>query len=104
MENEKEMRRRKNQRREVRGIRKGERKERKKEMRRSKHERRRETDRERETGERNKKGDFPSIPTVEARRSKKKSRSTHRELLVDTKILEFHQTPRGREFSYFDYF
>ena len=37
-------------------------------------------------------------------RSKRQSRSTHRELHVGTKILEFRQTPRGREFSYFDYF
>ena len=47
---------------------------------------------------------FPDILTVGARRSEKKSRSTHRELFVGTKILEFRQTPRGREFSYFDYF
>ena len=38
-----------------------------------------------------------------ARRFEKKSQSTHRELHVDTKILEFHKTPLGREFSYFDY-
>ena len=44
------------------------------------------TDRERE---RNTKGDFPGVPTVEARRSEKKSRSMHRELRVGTKILEF---------------
>ena len=36
--------------------------------------------------------------------SKRKSRSTHRELRVGTKILEFRQTPQGREFSYLDYF
>ena len=35
--------------------------------------------------------------------SKRQSRSTHRELCVGTKILEFRQTPRGKEFSYFDY-
>ena len=52
----------------------------------------------------NKKGDFPSILTVGARQSEKKIRSTHRELRVGTKILEFRQTPRGREFSYLDYF
>ena len=39
--------------------------------------------------------------TVDFRRSKRKSRSTHRELRVGTKILEFRQTPRGREYSYF---
>ena len=33
--------------------------------------------------------------------SKWQSRSTHRELRVGTKILEFCQTPRGREFSNF---
>ena len=59
-----------------------------------------ERERERET----KNGDFPGIPTVEARRSEKKSRSTHRRLHVVTKILEFHQTPLGREFSYLEYF
>ena len=32
------------------------------------------------------------------------SRSTHRELCVGIKILEFHYTPRGREFSYLEYF
>ena len=36
--------------------------------------------------------------------SKRQSRSTHRELCVGTKILEFCQTPRGKEFSYFEYF
>ena len=36
--------------------------------------------------------------------SKRQSRSTHRELHVGTKIFEFRQTPRGREFSYFGYF
>ena len=59
---------------------------------------------ERERGERNKKGDFPNIPTVKARRSKKKIRSTHCELRVGIKILEFRQTPRGRKFFYLDYF
>ena len=38
------------------------------------------------------------------RRSKRQSRSTHRELYVGTKISEFRQTPQGREFSYFAYF
>ena len=32
------------------------------------------------------------------RRSKRQSSSTHRELCVGTKILEFRQTSRGREF------
>ena len=41
---------------------------------------------------------------VGARRSAKKSRSTHRELRVGTKILEFRQTPLGREFSYLNFF
>ena len=42
--------------------------------------------------------------TIGFRWSKRQSRSTHRELCVDTKILEFRQTPRGREFSYLGYF
>ena len=42
--------------------------------------------------------------TVGFRQSKKKSRSTHRELRLGTKILEFRQTPRCREFSYLEYF
>ena len=42
--------------------------------------------------------------TIGFLQSKKQSRSTHRELRVGTKILEFRQTPRGREFSYFEYF
>ena len=37
-------------------------------------------------------------------RNEKKSSSTYLELCVDTKILEFCQTPRGREFSYLEYF
>ena len=101
-------------RKDVQWIRKGE-KERIKKERGSKHERMRENriqierekerERERDKGEREtKKRDFLGIPKVEARRSEKKSRSTHRELSVGTKILEFHQTPRGREFSYLDYF
>ena len=53
---------------------------------------------------REKKIDFPSVPMVKARQSEKKSRSTHRELRMDTKILEFRQAPRGREFFYLDYF
>ena len=51
-----------------------------------------------------KKGDFPGVPTVGAQRFEKKSQSTNRELRVGTKILEFRQTPRGREFSYLGYF
>ena len=42
--------------------------------------------------------------TVGFRRSKRQSWSTHRELRVGTKILEFRQTSRGREFSYLGYF
>ena len=42
--------------------------------------------------------------TIGFRRSKRQCRSTHRELRVCTKILEFCQTPRGREFSYLEYF
>ena len=34
------------------------------------------------------------------RRSKRQSRSTHRELCAGTRIFEFRQTPRGREFFY----
>ena len=42
--------------------------------------------------------------TVGFRQNKRQSQSTHRGLRVGTKILKFRQTPRGREFSYFDYF
>ena len=42
--------------------------------------------------------------TIGFHRNKRQSRSTHRELRVGTKILEFHQTSRGREFSYLGYF
>ena len=59
------------------------------------------SDRERERKEN---GDFLGVLMVEARRSEKKSRSMHRELRVGTKILEFCQTLRGREFSYLGYF
>ena len=72
----------------------------------SKQEREKESDREKERerkGREKLKGGFTSIPMVETRRSEKKSRST-RELRVGIKILEFRQTPRGREFSYLDYF
>ena len=61
MKNEKEMRRRINQRWEVRGIRKGERKEKKEERRRSKQERMRETDRERKKGEERKREIFSAF-------------------------------------------
>ena len=62
-------------------------------------------ERERKKGEREReKKRFPGVPTVGARLSQKKSRSTHRELRVGTKILEFRQAPRGREFSYLGYF
>ena len=37
--------------------------------------------------------------TIGFHRSKRKSRSMHRELRMGTKILEFRQTPQGREFS-----
>ena len=37
-------------------------------------------------------------------RSKKQSRSTHRELRVGIKILEFHQISCGRRFFYLGYF
>ena len=42
--------------------------------------------------------------TVCFRRRKRQSHSTHRELRMGTKILEFRQTPRGSEFSYLGYF
>ena len=67
-------------------------------------------EKEREKGEetrereRNKKGDFLGIPTIESRQFESKSRSTHRGLRLGTKILEFRQTPRGKKFSYLDYF
>ena len=38
--------------------------------------------------------------TVGFHRSRRQSLSTHRELRVGTKILEFRQTPRGRKFFY----
>ena len=60
--------------------------------------------REREKGETEKNVDFLGIPTVKDLRSEKKSRSTHRELRMSTKILEFCQIPQGREFSYLNYF
>ena len=70
-----------------------ERKKRKENMReRRERSKRRERKREREKGEK-KKGDFLGVPTVGARRSKKKSRSTHRQLRVIIKILEFRQAP-----------
>ena len=42
--------------------------------------------------------------TVGFCRNKRQSRSTHKELRVGTKILEFCQTPQGKEFSYLGYF
>ena len=39
--------------------------------------------------------------TIGFPRSRRQSRSTQRELCVGTKILEFHQTPRSKEFSTF---
>ena len=42
--------------------------------------------------------------TIVFLQSKRQSRSTHRELCVGTKILEFRQTPQGRDFSYFGLF
>ena len=42
--------------------------------------------------------------TIGFRQSKRLSRSMHRELRMGIKILEFRQTPRGREFFYLDYF
>ena len=41
--------------------------------------------------------------TVGFYRSKRQIQSTHRESRVGTKILEFRQNPRGREFSYLGY-
>ena len=49
-------------------------------------------EREREERE-TKEGDFPGIPTVEARWSEKKSRSKQLGLRLGTNILEFCQTP-----------
>ena len=42
--------------------------------------------------------------TIRFHWSKRQSWSMHRELRVGTKILEFRQTPRGREFFYLCYF
>ena len=42
--------------------------------------------------------------TIGFSQSKRQTRSTHRELRVGTKILEFCQTPRGKKFSYLGYF
>ena len=69
--------------------------------------RRRERERERE---RNGKGGFSLLSkiyenrAISFRRREKKSLFMHRKLCVGTKILEFCQTPRGREFSYLEYF
>ena len=59
---------------------------------------------ERERKEKNRFSQRSTEITVGFHRSKRQSRSTHRELHVGTKILEFRQTSRGREFSYFSYF
>ena len=40
---------------------------------------------------------------VDFRLSKRQSWFTHRELRLDTKILEFHRIPRDREFVYLGY-
>ena len=42
--------------------------------------------------------------TVGFRQSKRQNRSTHQELRMGNKILEFRQTPQGKEFSYLGYF
>ena len=42
--------------------------------------------------------------TVGFRQNKRQSSSTHRELRMGTKILEFRLTQRGREISYLGYF
>ena len=79
--------------------------ERRKENKRERRERSKQRERERERERREKKeGDFPGVPMVRVRRFEKKSRSKHRELRVGTKILEFRQAPRGREFSSLEYF
>ena len=65
-----------------------------------------ERDREKKEGKRG----FPLLSkiyedwTVGFRPSKRQSSSTRRELPVGTKIWEFRQTLKGREFSYLDYF
>ena len=41
---------------------------------------------------------------VDFHRSKRQSQSMHRELHMGIKILEFHQTPRGKEFFDLGYF
>ena len=46
--------------------------------------------------------DFLGIPTIESRWSESKSQSMHCGLRVGSNILEFLQTPRGREFSYLE--
>ena len=102
-ENEKERRRRTNKRRKCGWIRR-KRKEEKKERRGIKKEGRNEQEREREKKRVPLLSKIYENRTIGFRRSKRQSRSMHRELRVGTKILEFHQTPRGREFSYLDYF
>ena len=62
------------------------------------------TDREIERERERENEDLPSFSKVKNRRSEKKSRSTHRGLRMGTKILDFCQTPRGRELFYLNYF
>ena len=69
-----------------------------------------ESESERREREKGKKKDFSLVSkiygnrTIGFRWSKRQNRSTYRELIVGTKILEFRQAPRGREFSYLGYF
>ena len=94
MQNEKEMRRRTNQRREVRVDKKM--KEGRKERRRKNQKERGRNEQERREREKKK---VPLISKiygnwiVSFRQSKRQSQSTHRELRVGTKILEFRQAP-----------
>ena len=83
----------------IRWIRRGREGKKKKRMR----ERKTDKGRDEERG-RKEKDIFPGIPTIKARWSEKKSRPTHLELRMGAKILEFRQTPRGKKFSYLDYF
>ena len=78
----------------------------KKEGKRNKRERRETNRRERERGKKKVSLLYKIYGNriVGFRRSKRQSQFTHRELRVGTKILEFCQTPRGREFFYLEYF
>ena len=90
MENEKEMRRRTNQRREVRGIRKGERKEKK-----TKEEKKtegREMDRERKKGEERKNGDFSGVPKF------RRSNLDGLRVKVDPRIESYAWVPKSGSF------